>query len=151
MDITDFSKGTLSRFRKSAVKLSIDLSTSVCMRDQVAIISDVSGVDRDHVVQTLQALSTSIYFQLLNGLSPCVKIDGLGTFERVLRKPRQPGKRVTRKGDVIAIKSQPAKFDVVTHPDKKLSSTQFNVLSVCDKKLKKEISKQPPSEHSLSN
>lgn len=139
--MTELTKETIDKFNATSSKLSINLDKPLCMRDQVAIISDVSGVQRQDVVDILKTLTNSIYFQLMNVNLNTVKIDGLITFERVVRKERKEGTRKISDGSEIKIRSQPAKHDIVTKPNTSFRLNGVKINSTCDKKLRKTISK----------
>ncbi|MBO1897692.1 hypothetical protein HNW13_018295 [Shewanella sp. BF02_Schw] len=140
MEIAEFGKDVLEQFKHSTTKLSIELDKPLCMRDQVAIISDVSGVPRQDVINTLKALSGSIFFQLMNEKLTTVRIEGLITYQRIIKKPRKEGKRRINDGTEITIKSQPAKHDVITKQQSSAKQLKFPVNTSCDKKLRKIIS-----------
>ncbi|QIR16494.1 HU family DNA-binding protein [Shewanella aestuarii] len=134
------NKNTVQLFKTTSERLSIDLNQPLCMRDQVTLISEISGVQRQEVIDTLKALTHSVYCQLLDIKLDTVKIDGLITFERVVRKPRKAGKRRTSDGTEIKIRGQPAKFDVVTKHSTLLREKGTSFHSTCDKKLRQTVS-----------
>jgi len=139
MEIAEFTNDAIDQFKNSSIKLSINLDKPLCMRDQVAIISDVSGVQREDVINTLKALSGSVYFQLMNERLSEVKIDGLITFQLIKKKPRKEGTRKISDGSEIKIKSQPAKHDVVAKITSKSKALKKTAQAICDKKLRKQI------------
>ncbi|GGB52706.1 hypothetical protein GCM10011607_11520 [Shewanella inventionis] len=139
--MAELTKETIDKFQATSSKLSINLDKPLCMRDQVAIISDVSGVQRQDVVDILKTLTNSIYFQLMNINLNTVKIDGLITFERVVRKERKAGTRKINGGAEIKIRSQPAKHDIIAKQNTRIRLNGVKINSTCDKKLRQTISK----------